>query len=87
MRNYPNFYINGEWVSPAIPKSLDVINPATEEVCGQISLGSEIDVDRAVAAARTAFATFAPQLARIASRCWNASWPSTISVTMSLLLL
>ncbi len=52
------FYINGEWVEPATPKTLDVINPANEEVCGRISLGGAADVDRAVAAARTAFASF-----------------------------
>ncbi len=58
MRDYTKFYINGQWVDPAIAKTLDVINPANEEVCGRISLGGAEDVDRAVAAARTAFATF-----------------------------
>tara|TARA_R110001592_G_scaffold337300_1_gene623815 strand:+ start:446502 stop:447929 length:1428 start_codon:yes stop_codon:yes gene_type:complete len=58
MREYMKFYINGEWVDPVTPKSLDVINPATEEVCAHISMGSEEDVNRAVAAARTAFETF-----------------------------
>jgi len=58
MRDYTRFYINGEWVEPAVPKTLDVINPANEEVCGRISLGAAADVDRAVAAARTAFASF-----------------------------
>ena len=53
MREYNQFYINGEWVDPVIPNSLDVINPATEEVCAQISMGSEEDVNRAVAAADT----------------------------------
>jgi aldehyde dehydrogenase (NAD+) len=58
MREYARFYINGEWVEPAAPKTLDVINPANEEVCGKISLGTAADVDRAVAAARGAFASF-----------------------------
>ncbi|MEQ9462613.1 MAG: aldehyde dehydrogenase family protein [Haliea sp.] len=58
MREYLQFYINGEWVDPARPNPHDVINPATEEVCAHISLGSEEDVDRAVAAARTAFETW-----------------------------
>ena len=35
--------INGEWVEPAQPASLDVINPATEEPVGRISLGSAED--------------------------------------------
>jgi aldehyde dehydrogenase (NAD+) len=55
MRNYTQFYIDGQWVDPAAPRSAEVINPATEEVSGQISLGSEADVDKAVAAAKRAF--------------------------------
>ena len=30
MRQYTKFYIDGQWVDPAAPKLLDVINPATE---------------------------------------------------------
>jgi len=52
------FYIGGQWVEPAVKHTIDVINPATEEPIGKISLGSAKDVDRAVAAARTAFETF-----------------------------
>ena len=58
MRDYLKFYIDGAWVDPAAPKTLDVINPANEEVAGRISMGSETDVDRAVRAARKAFATW-----------------------------
>ena len=58
MREYKQFYINGQWVDPVTPNELDVINPATEEVCGKISLGSEEDVNLAVAAAKTAFETY-----------------------------
>jgi len=58
MRETRQFYINGQWVDPVSPNSFDVINPATEEVCGQISMGSEADVDKAVAAAKAAFQTF-----------------------------
>jgi aldehyde dehydrogenase (NAD+) len=58
MREYTKFYIDGQWVEPAKAKTLDVINPANEEVCGKISMGSATDVDRAAKAARKAFATF-----------------------------
>ena len=58
MREYKQFYINGEWVDPVIPKDFEVINPATEEVCAIISLGSEEDVNRAVAAAKAAFDSY-----------------------------
>jgi aldehyde dehydrogenase (NAD+) len=52
------FYINGAWVDPVEPKELKVINPATEEVAGLISMGSSKDVDRAVMAARRAFESY-----------------------------
>jgi aldehyde dehydrogenase (NAD+) len=57
--NNMRFYIDGQWVAPVTPASLDVVNPATEEVAGQISLGSAADVDRAVVAARRAFPAYA----------------------------
>jgi aldehyde dehydrogenase (NAD+) len=52
------FYIDGAWVDPAAPSTLGIVNPATEETFAQISLGSRADVDRAVKAARRAFATY-----------------------------
>ena len=58
MREYLKFYIDGQWVDPVEPKTLDVVNPATEQVSGKIALGSAADVDKAVKAARKAFATW-----------------------------
>ncbi|MHB8529649.1 MAG: aldehyde dehydrogenase family protein [Caulobacteraceae bacterium] len=58
MREYMKFYIDGQWVDPVTPRSLDVINPANEEVAGHISAGSAADVDKAVKAARKAFETY-----------------------------
>jgi len=55
MYEYTNFYINGQWVLPEQEQTLEVINPATEQAMGIISLGSKADVDKAVAAARAAF--------------------------------
>ena len=52
------FYIDGAWVDPAAPSTLGIVNPATEEIFAQISLGSRHDVDRAATAARRAFATY-----------------------------
>ena len=51
-------YVNGAWVDPIEPKLIDVINPSTEEAFIQIAVGGAADVDRAVAAARTAFPSF-----------------------------
>ena len=58
MREYLKLYIGGQWVEPVSLKTLDVINPANEEVVGKIALGGEADVDKAVKAARRAFATW-----------------------------
>lgn len=58
MQNFFQFYINGEWVDPAQPAALPVINPATGETIAQISNGSALDVDAAVAAAKAAFPSF-----------------------------
>ncbi len=58
MQERLQFYIDGKWVNPVTPKTIDVINPANEEPFARISLGSKADVDKAVAAARKAFETY-----------------------------
>ena len=58
MNHHAQFYIGGRWVDPAEPAALDVIDPSTEQRFTAISLGSKADVDRAVGAARAAFADF-----------------------------
>lgn len=52
------FYIDGMWVDPTKPNDFAVLNPATEDQIATISMGSEADVDRAVAAANAAFDSF-----------------------------
>lgn len=58
MKNYNQFYINGKWIEPTEKKLMDVINPSTEEVCAQISIGNATDVDKAALAASEAFKTY-----------------------------
>ena len=58
MENLLKFYINGEWVAPLSDATMPVLNPATEKQIGTVALGNEADVDRAVAAASTAFEEF-----------------------------
>jgi aldehyde dehydrogenase (NAD+) len=58
MSNHLKFYIDGAWVAPTKPATIDVINPATEEAYTQIAAGSAADVDTAVAAAKKAFKRF-----------------------------
>lgn len=52
------FYIDGAWVKPASDRTIETINPATEQPIGRVALGSSADVDRAVTAARRAFDSF-----------------------------
>ena len=59
MREHLQHYINGAWVDSEGGKRHEVINPATEEACAVITLGSQADVDKAVAAAKAAFPAFA----------------------------
>lgn len=58
MKQLDRFYINGEWVAPLGTERFFAINPATEEATAVVAMGNESDVDRAVAAARSAFESF-----------------------------
>ncbi len=58
MDSYLKNYINGAWVDSIGGTRHEVISPSTEEVCTEIMLGTEADVDAAVAAAKTAFKTY-----------------------------
>ena len=49
------FYINGQWTAPNQTNDFNVIDPSTEQICGVISLGDQVDTDAAVAAANVAF--------------------------------
>jgi acyl-CoA reductase-like NAD-dependent aldehyde dehydrogenase len=48
-------YIGGEWVDPAGDGTIEVVNPSTEQVIGQVPEGTPADADSAVRAARAAF--------------------------------
>ncbi len=56
MYTYKQHYINGAWVDSEGGNVHRTINPATEAVCSEVVLGTQADVDKAVAAARAAFA-------------------------------
>ena len=51
-------FIDGEWADAVSGETVGVINPATEEEIARVPRGDATDVDRAVAAARTAFDTW-----------------------------
>src|ERR1019366_5770637 len=52
--------IDGEWVPAASGRTFDTINPATEEKLAEVAYGEQEDIDRAVRAARKAFAYDSP---------------------------
>ncbi len=52
------FYINGQWQAPQSSDETEVINPATEAVVARVAMGNAADVDAAVLAARSAFASW-----------------------------
>jgi aldehyde dehydrogenase (NAD+) len=58
VRDNREFYINGKWIDPVQPRDSRAINPTTEEPVATISLGSAADVDKAVAAAKSAFESY-----------------------------
>ncbi|HLU20477.1 MAG TPA: aldehyde dehydrogenase family protein [Pusillimonas sp.] len=79
MRECLKFYIDGHWVKPVSGVTVEVINPATEQISGSVAMGAAPDVDRAVKAARVAFESYsktrveerAALLARIADEYRN----------------
>lgn len=56
MRTIDTIYINGSFVQPHGKEEAALFNPATEEQIGIVRLGDEQDVDKAVSAAKAAFA-------------------------------
>ena len=58
LENLKKFYIGGTWVAPSSSTEMPVLNPATEERIGTVAMGKQLDVDAAVAAASSAFASF-----------------------------
>jgi aldehyde dehydrogenase (NAD+) len=55
IRDYDRLFIGGDWVAPEGTDTISVISPSTEEVIAHVPDGTEGDIDKAVAAARTAF--------------------------------
>ncbi|MCI2934791.1 aldehyde dehydrogenase family protein [Staphylococcus haemolyticus] len=58
MRNYTQQYINGEWIDSDSNETIEVINPATEEVIGKVANGNANDVEKAVEAANNVYLEF-----------------------------
>lgn len=55
LRHPDRIFLAGRWVEPSAGDTLEVVNPATEEVVAQVAGAGPDDVGRAVAAARASF--------------------------------
>ena len=54
---HTSHFIGGDWVASSTSDTIDVIDPATEQVIAQVPAGIRADIDAAVIAARAAFDT------------------------------
>jgi acyl-CoA reductase-like NAD-dependent aldehyde dehydrogenase len=52
------FYLGGQWVGPSATESIEVHNAGNGQIMGRVPAGGERDAERAVAAAREAFAAW-----------------------------
>ncbi|EME23692.1 aldehyde dehydrogenase family protein [Rhodococcus triatomae] len=55
MQIHEKNYIDGKWTASSGTQRIPVTNPATDEVIAEVTAGTSVDVDTAVAAARAAF--------------------------------
>ncbi|WP_028923057.1 aldehyde dehydrogenase [Pseudonocardia acaciae] len=55
LRHLDRFFIDGQWVAPSTDSTIEVIEPATEELFFRVAEARPGDIDRAVGAARRAF--------------------------------
>lgn len=70
---HDSLFIGGGWVAPSTSSRITVRNAATEEVLGSVPAADVADVDRAVAAARTA----------VDSSAWSAAAPADRAAAMT----
>jgi aldehyde dehydrogenase (NAD+) len=58
MKTINKIYVNGEFIIPHGTEVLDLISPTTGQKIAEVTLGNEVDTQKAVAAAKEAFKTF-----------------------------
>jgi len=65
--NLNKFYIDGQWLENITENTLDVINPATEDVVAQVACGEIEQVNAAVAAAKKSFPSWSNTSSKVRS--------------------
>ncbi|PQP20036.1 aldehyde dehydrogenase family protein [Rhodococcus opacus] len=58
MSKHIGWFVDGNWVTENSGRTIDVFNPATEELIGTVPANTAEDVDRAVRSAKEAFAAW-----------------------------
>lgn len=58
MKTVDKIYVNGAFIAPHGTEISDLINPATNQLIGKVTLGDEEDTRNAIAAAKAAFPRF-----------------------------
>lgn len=58
MKIIDKIYINGAFISPHGTEIVDLIDPSVNRVIGQVTLGDEVDIRKAITAARAAFKSY-----------------------------
>ena len=54
-RNFDKLFLDGRWADPVGADTISVVSPYSEEQIARVPAASTVDIDKAVAAARTAF--------------------------------
>ncbi|KAJ7202138.1 aldehyde dehydrogenase [Mycena pura] len=67
-------FIDGKWVDPVEPDTIDVINPSTGRVITAVSVGSSKDVDIAVKAAQKARFSYSLPLPAHSHQAYKTTW-------------
>ena len=73
MIEHSSIYIGGRWVAPGTAEVTEVVHSGTEEVMGRTPVGDAEDVDRAVSAARDAFAGWSSTRAQDRAKLLDAA--------------
>lgn len=55
MKNLNKLFINGQWITSKSNETLDIVNPATEQVIASVASANVADVEQAIGAAKKAF--------------------------------
>ncbi|KEQ22430.1 NAD-dependent succinate-semialdehyde dehydrogenase [Paenibacillus tyrfis] len=68
MSGVKRMYINGEWIEAKSRKTINIYNPATREVVGEITYGGREETRRAIEAANAAFKEWATSTAKVRAK-------------------